>query len=188
MAEKQANAPARFYQGESVSWSRSIAGYSSADGWSLKYYFRGPDGKLDVTAAPDGGGGFLVDIPLADTLNLVPGLYEWQAYVTKDAARHFVETGRTEVEASLETLGTHDPRSDVKKTLDAINAMIQGSASLDQKAYQIGNRRLDRIEKSELIKFQQHYAVLYEQERAVARARKGLPFFQSVQIRFRGSR
>lgn len=61
----------------------------------------------------------------------------------------------------------------VKETLAALDAMLAGKATLDQKAYTINNRSLERYSPSELIEWRKYYATLYEREQAAERATNG---------------
>ena len=48
------------------------------------------------------------------------------------------------------------------KTIDAIEATLEGRAASDQQAYAIQGRRVDRIPVPELIQLHEYYSTLYQ--------------------------
>jgi hypothetical protein len=58
-----------------------------------------------------------------------------------------------------------DPRSHARKTLDAIEAVVEGRATKDQQAYTIGGRSLQRMPIKDLMYFRGVYrAEVYAEE------------------------
>lgn len=172
--------PARFVAGATLKWTKSLADYSAADGWQLDYYFRSAAGAgFDATAAADGST-WAVTVPAATTAPLAAGDLTWQAWVSKAGEKYIVDDGACAVEASLATASTAtavDTRSRAKRILDAIDAMIEGKASLDQQEYTIdtgaGSRSLGRIPIPDLIELRATYAQIYNRELRKAGRRRG---------------
>ncbi|HWQ34878.1 MAG TPA: hypothetical protein VNQ79_18690 [Blastocatellia bacterium] len=179
--------PTAFVAGETLVWTKQISGYTPAEGWTLVCYFRGPAGGFDAPGVADASG-WRVTVPAAETQNLSAGIYFYQCWVTRADERHLVSSGECRVTASLPAANApFDGRSETKKILDAIDAMILKKATLDQQEYQIGNRALKRIPLPELIALRDKYARLYAQEQRAERLRQGGTYFKSIFTRFEQS-
>ena len=173
--------PAEITPGETLEWTKEFDSFPASE-WTLKYYFRGAGQGLDAVATADGET-HIVLVPAASTASLVAGAIYWQAWVEQGAEKHLVESGQATVKPSLAALAedaTFDGRSDVKRILDAVDAMIAGKATRDQQEYQIGNRMLRRIPLADLINLRKHYAGLYAKERR----RAGGLFIRNIETRF----
>lgn len=186
MGDVSKREPREFTAGETVTWSKSLEDYSAADGWALDYYFRGA-GSFDVSAEAQADGSFLAIIG-ADT-EAQPGTYYFQGWVTKGGEKHVVARGECKVLTGLSgDVDAYDGRSNAKKIVDAIDAMIAGKASLDQQEYTIGEgdstRALKRIPIPELIKLRETYARMVARERRRERTRRGGTLMQDMKVRF----
>jgi len=175
--------PLRVHQGTTIKWKRALSDYPASASWVLTYNFRGP-GTFDVTSVADGDNHSVV---IASTVSAAypAGDYTWQAFVANGAERHFVGKGLTTVKAdfALAPAG-FDARSHVKKTLDMLEAAIEGSASTDVLSYSIGDRTISRIPKGELIQLHSHYRALYAKEKKADRIRRGLGTNRRIGVRF----
>jgi hypothetical protein len=178
--------PESFIVGESLSWTKTLDGYSAADGYALKYYFRAPGGTgFDVTATADGSG-WAISVPASDTQGLAAGSIYWQAEVTKGSERHIVEEGTSTVRQRLGALTAttaFDGRTQAERDLEAVRAALAGN--LDVAEYTIAGRTLKRRTKEDLIKLEHNLAMRVATERRAARLRDGAPFFQNVTVRFK---
>ncbi len=178
--------PREFAVGETLAWSKSLADYPASDGWALDYYFRGPT-KFDVSAtAETGEDNFSVTVAASVTARCSPGTYSWQAWVSKVDEKYLVASGTAKAIPGLQLVdGNFDGRTDAKKILDAIDALVAGKASLDQQEYMIGaggaQRQLKRIPIPDLLQLRTHYARIVRAENS-RRANKG---FQTIRIGFR---
>jgi hypothetical protein len=176
--------PHTFTAGETVVWSKAPGDYSASDGWALSFHLRGP-GQLDQTAEAQDDGSFLFTLTAAQTAELAPGSYYWQTWAVNAGEKAVVASGRCAVAQGLaENVEAFDGRSEVKKTLDAIDALLAGKASLDQQEYQINNRSLRRIPIPDLLELRKYFASLYGQERRRERVKQGRPLFQTINVRF----
>lgn len=177
--------PSKFAVGESLSWEKSFSLYP-ASVWSLTYYFRGAGTGFDAVASADGTD-FLIVVAASVTAEMSPGRYSFQAFVASGGKRVQVDAGDVTVIRDLAALAADDSfdnRSQVKKTLDAIDALIEGKASLDQLEYEIGNRKLRRYEMRDLLALRDKYAKLYAAELRAENAAKGGSPFKAVKIGF----
>lgn len=134
--------PREIVVGSTLKWTRDFEGYPASE-YSLTYYFRGAGQGFDAAAT---------------TSEMTPGAYYWQAVAVKDGEKFVAARGEAKAVAGLASVAaatTVDGRSEAKKTLDAIDALLAGKATLDQQQYSIagggGYRMLSRIPITELL-------------------------------------
>ncbi len=150
--------------------------------WTLSVALRGPD-VINLTATADGNQHQLT-ASAATTSNWTPGLYTYTARVTDGTDVFEVETGQITVVPDLASAGEgHDGRSHAQRTLEAIEAVIEKRASLDQERYRINNRELYRTPIADLLKLRDLYRAEVRREQAAARG-KNL-FGATVRVRLR---
>lgn len=177
-----------FVKGESFEWEKSFDPYPASDGWTLSYYFRGIGAGMQIDGAADDDA-FLLTATASQTTNLSAGVYYYQGFVSKDDEKILVDSGEVKVLPSLvDENANYDGRSQVKITLDAIDAMIAGKASLDQQEYTIGNRQLKRYSMADLIALRDKYAALYAAEVRAENRKKGKGIFKNSYVRFQKPR
>ena len=106
--------------------------------------------------------------------------------------KYLVDDGTSAVEASLAAASAEtavDTRSRVKRILDAVDAMIEGKATLDQQEYVIdtgaGSRSLKRIPIPDLILLRKTYAQLYNRELRKSGRRRGGRAFKTYLAQFK---
>lgn len=140
--------PVSVTAGDSISWLQSLSDYPASSGWALKYALRSTAGKIDLTSAASGDDHLITVTPAASAL-WTAGTYQFQKYVEKGSAetlqRVTLGLGSMIVAASLAAMTTAtDTRSWARRSLEAIEAVIEGRASRSDKSYQIdfgGNRQ-----------------------------------------------
>lgn len=181
--------PREIVAGITLKWERDFCDYPASQ-YSLTYHFRGAGKGFDAAAAADGDT-FVVTVPAATTAEMTPGAYYWQAVAVKDGEKFVAAEGEAKAVASLaavEVATVLDGRSRAKKILDAIDALLEGKATLDQQQYTIsgggGYRMLIRIPVGELIELRKTYARLVARERRGDRVRRGGTLFSDVKARF----
>lgn len=183
--------PVELRAGDPWSWRRDdlVDGYP-ASAWTMKYRFGNSTRSFEVAAGADGDA-FLVDLDSDATQAFVAGDYNWQAQVTliADAAqRHIVSSGATRVTPNLFAGTVGDPadsRSDARKGLDAVNAMLRGRATTGQQEYTIGNRQLKLYKISELIELRDRLALDVSRETQAAALAAGCGDPSISYVRFR---
>lgn len=157
--------------GDRWKWTVSLADYS-ADLWKLVYSFRGAS-SLTLTSTASGSGHLLDALPAA-TGALDPGSYAWQAAVESRAdatERYELARGTIEIlgDISRATAGDgSDFRSENQQVLDKIRANIKGTASREEKQYQIGGRSLEVRSVDELLKLEALYLARVSNEQVAA--------------------
>ena len=156
--------PTRITAGDTIQWSRSVPDYPATSGWVLNYSLLSLAGSIQISTVPDGSS-HLVNIPMSVSAGYVPGTYSWQSWVTNGSERHQIEQGTIEVLVDFATAGAGtDTRSHVKRTLDSIEAVIEGRASKGDQELTIDGTTLKKMNVEELLKLRSTYFNLYRQE------------------------
>lgn len=176
--------PTEVTAGDTVKWTRTLSDYPAGT-WTLSYTLINAASKIAITASASGTD-HLVSVTPATSAAWSAGLYDWQAYVTDGTDRYQVDSGRITVNANYAGATTLDDRSHVKKTLDAIEAVIEGRASQAQQSYTINGRSLTRIPLSELYEFRKQYQAEYAAELQAERIANGMGSGRRVLLRFNG--
>lgn len=162
----------------------TLRDYPAPD-WVLSAYLRGPE-DINITAAADGTG-HKFDVAAATTAGWDAGVYSYSARVTKGAEVFELERSTLEILANLAAVtGVYDGRSEARKVLDAIEAVIAKRATRDQERYVIegqnGRRELWRTPIADLLKLRDTYRAEVRAEEAAARG-KSL-WGPAVRVRF----
>ena len=180
--------PAVFTAGDTTQFTHTDALYE-IDDWTLAYNFVNASYFYSCLASSGSGYDFSVSIAASVTVSMVPGIYRWASFVSKGVGityeRHQVEQGVIEVlpNWAAQTSG-YDYRSHVKIVLDALEATLEGKASLDQMGYTIGGRSISRMAPSELIEWRARYRAEYETE--LRNDDEDRPNARRVLVRFTG--
>lgn len=184
MAEIATTEPVSIHAGETIKFKKSLPNYPAGDGWAVVYKFRGASAGYDATATADGDA-HVVTVPASTTANWAGGMWVYQAWASKSGESYLVTSDQINVVAALPNSSTVvDPRSNAKRILDAIDAMMLGKATLDQQEYQIGTRMLKRIPITELIELRKTYAKLVAGEIIAANVAAGKPKMKTILARF----
>ena len=160
-----------------------LSDYKASAGWVLTYALINSTSKITITGTASVDD-HLISVAAATTAGYTAGTYSWQAYVTKGAERHMVGSGNIKVLPNLAAASTLDNRTDSKKILDAITAVILNRASLDQQEYMIQGRKLVRTPMVDLIKLRDKYAAIVKSEDNAQKIAQGLPTGNRIYVRF----
>lgn len=152
-----------------------------ASSWHLVAYLRGPI-AIDLSAITDGNQ-HLFNIPAENTKKWAAGHYGYSLRATHtDGQVDEIDTGPIQIIADLaEITDQIDLRSHARKTLAALEAVIEGRASLDQERYRINNRELYRTPLEVLTKLRNQYRV--EVSRELAKESGGSQFGKVIRIK-----
>ncbi len=159
-------------------WKRTdLASEYPVDEYTLKYSLRlQGTGATEIEITATGTGiEYLIEEASTTTTAYTAGTYEWQAYLTRDSdsERITIDRGVTEVRPNRDA-ATTDPRSHVKIVLDAIRAVIEGTATKELSFLQVGGLGLNRRSPPELMLLERKYAHHYQAElRLIRRRRRG---------------
>ena len=180
--------PKQILAGATVQWTKSLSDFPAAT-WTLAYTFVGSVVKLNLTATVSGSLHLLTITQVQSaTMNLgattLP--YFWQSYASSGTERYKVGEGNIDVLADLADASVgYDGRSYVKKTLDALDAIILGKASKDQKMALVGDRQIQRMSPAELLQWRSFYQAEYKAELAALAIANGEPAGNKVLVSFR---
>ena len=152
-----------------------------ASGWTLTASLRGPQ-SIDLVATADGDT-HVIGASAAATAAWAPGAYWFTLRATDGTDVIEVEAGELTVKADLTQIsGEYDGRGHVQKVLAAIEAVIEGRATIDQQSYQINNRQLSRTPIADLLMLRSKYR---DEARRQAAATKGQSLLgRRVLVRF----
>lgn len=185
-AEMLTTEPTKIVAGDIVTW-RVPALSEYADGnFTLTYFFRpsaGGDGfSIPATVVNDE---FHVTVEPSVTGTLKVAEWSWQAVVTRlsDDARRVARKGAMTVEPGLDNF-TADSRSQAVRTLDKINALIEGRADADVTNYTIGGRQINKMTVDDLMKWKSYFEQRVEREKNVEAINSGQRIKNSLKVRF----
>ncbi len=139
--------------------------------------------KINMTAT-ESGTEYIIEVASATTATYTPGVYHWTAFITQTSSgeRIAVDYGTFTIKENAATTQT-DPRSHYKIVLDALEAMIQGKATKDQKSYTIGDRSLEHMAPEEILTWYEKYKYYYAQELNAERIANGLGNQNTIRVR-----
>lgn len=155
--------------GDTWTWTKSLGDYP-ADAWTLTYELLSQEttaNNITITASADGTD-HLVSVAPGTTVGYAAGTYAYRAYATNDSdgRRFTVKTGHFRILPDFAT-STADPRSQVKRTLDAINALLEGKAGSDKLNFKMPNGlELTKMTPGQLLSWRDAYKRLYQEELA----------------------
>lgn len=182
--------PSTLVAGDRFTWKRDdLAGDYSPSAFALTYEFHSDVGgggtkKFTITAT-EADNTYYIEVGSSTTASYTPGDYVWEAYITRssDSERIMVDSGRTKITINLANTNA-DLRSHAKKVLDAIEAVIENRATIDQSSMSIAGRSLSRMNIDELINFRMQYKTEYLKEIKLARIRNKQGSGNTVKVSF----
>lgn len=178
--------PEVLYVGDFWRWKRSLTDYPVGS-YALTYNFRlDASTAFAITASESSDPNeYRVEVASATSAGYTKGLYYWSAYITRssDSERIQIYNGRTEIKANRAVLA-EDPRTEAQKNLDAIEAVINNRASIDQQAMSIAGRSLTRMSPEELYGWRNRFKQQVHQELVKQRIANGQSTGNTVKVRF----
>ena len=187
--------PSLLVAGDRFTWRRDdLANDYPVGTFALSYEFHkdsggsGTDKRFTITAI-EADSTYYIEVNSPTTADFETGDYIWEAYITRtsDSQRIMVDSGRTEITPNLANT-TADLRSHAKKVLDAIEAVIEGRASIDQSSMSIAGRSLSRTPLADLQELRASYKAEYLQEIKKARIRNKQGSGNTIKVRFGSNR
>lgn len=169
--------PARIAAGDTVSFAYSNADFPASAGWAMSWRLVGAGIALALTATASGDG-FTVTATAAATAALtvaaagVPCMLLGTA--SKAGERFECYRAPCLLLPNPATI-TGDLRGHAARTLEAIDALLEGRATKDQTSYRIGDRELSRIPIPELLALRDYYRAEARREESAALIASGRP-------------
>lgn len=179
------NEPLELRAGDTWEWRREDLADYAAGTWTLTYRFKNASGGFEIVAAANGAN-HAVTVAAGTTANFLPGTYSWAAQAVNGTTKKTVDTGELKVLPNLfagAAATASDQRTHARKVLDAIEAVIEGRASLDQEEFQIGGRMLKRTKLSDLLMLRSRYAAEVAREQAAEKLANGIGIARKLQVR-----
>lgn len=179
------------YAGDTLTLNYTFDGYDPAT-YDIWIALRGNKvAVIDIKTGTSGvtvtesGQEFQITVTATATAAWTAGKYSYAIYMTTSTTRDTVETGTVEIKQNIAALTiASDVRSHAKKTLDAIEAVIEGRASRDDMRYQIGGRMLERMTITDLLKFRDIYRAEYNREVKAEKIANGDGIGGLLKVRF----
>lgn len=172
--------------GDALDFATTVPDYPPADGWTLTYRLvpqsSGTAYTFNATPAADGQS-YEIAVSSTTTAGWAAGNYSWVAFVIQSGERHVVDQGTLTIKPDPVTTATLDVRGHARKVLDAIEAVLENRASIDQKSVTIGDRSLERTPIEDLLKLRQLYQAEVAREDAAARLAVGLSPRNRIYVR-----
>jgi len=176
--------PTIIISGDTIKWTRDFSDFPAST-YDLTYYVKGASSQ--TVATTKSGDTFLVTIDASVTDQWTEGSYWWEAKATVGTERYTAATGKFLVTKNFATDDSvYDGRSHAKKVLDAIEAVIEDRASVDQLAITIAGRTLQRTPPADLLLIKTHYSAEYQNELEKDKLERGESTGRKILIRFSG--
>lgn len=179
--------PNELQLGDFWAWKRTdlSTDYPTAS-YALSYEFNLVDGSTAANftlTATESNDEYIIET--SNTTSYTSGEYNWVAYITRssDSARIKLSEGFTEIQENYATT-TSSVRSHAKKVLDAIEAVIENRATMDQSSMSIAGRSLSRLTIDELLQFRDRYKAEYLKEVKKARIKNKKDSGNTIKVRF----
>jgi hypothetical protein len=137
------NIAAEYIAGDTITWTDVLTDYP-APTWSAVMYFESEVGIFNA-AAVSTLTSHVFTVSAATSAALKVGRYRYSLRVTSGSTVKTIETGWLEIRANPAASGAHDPRSDARQQLDALNAYLLGRATDGQMSMTINGRQLSRF-------------------------------------------
>lgn len=183
--EVPTNEPRELRAGDTWQWRREDLTDYPASSWVLTYRFKNAAGGFEIAASADGDN-HAVTVAAATTSGYTAGVYDWAAQAVSGTTKHTVDTGRLTVLANLfagTATAASDQRTHAQTVLDAVEALLENRATLDQQEYQIGGRMLKRMPITDLLKLRNFYKSEVANETAAEKLRNGLGIGSAIRVR-----
>jgi len=165
-------APDSFFAGDTVKWTVNEPDYLPADGWVASADLTNAANQhYSVTGTDNGDGLHLITIDGTTSAGIAAADYSLVVTVKKGSERHVVSTSSLVVRPDIASAA--DPRSHVKKTLDAIEAYLEDPNNLTAASYSIAGRSLNRMPVTEVITLHSRYQKLWRDEQNAERLASG---------------
>ena len=151
MPDVPSSLPAELVAGDTWQWTRDLADYPAGT-WTATVYFESRFGVFSVVGSASGTTHSFT-IAAATTTSYTPGRYGWRLRVTDGSTTATVESGFVEVLVDPAKAGRVDTRSWARRTLEAVEAFLEGNASTAQASMTLGGRQISRWSLEDLTKW-----------------------------------
>ena len=181
--------PTELQLGDFWAWKRdNLSTDYPVASYSLSYEFNLIDGAVVsnfTLTASESNDTYIIET--ASTATYTKGNYNWVSYITRtsDSARVKLEEGFVEIQDNYAT-SSASVRSHAKIVLDAIEAVIENRATMDQSSMSIAGRSLSRLSIDELLTFRDRYKTEYLKEVKQLRIKNKRGSGNTIKVNFGG--
>jgi hypothetical protein len=182
--------PTELQLGDFWAWKRDdLSEDYPVASYALSYEFNLVDGATVsnfTLTATESNDTYIVEA--SSTASYTKGNYNWVSYMTRssDSARVKLEEGFVEIQDNYATT-TSSVRSHAKIVLDAVEAVIENRANIDQSSMSIAGRSLSRMSIDELLTFRARYKAEYLKEVKQLRIKNKRGSGNSIKVNFGSS-
>lgn len=178
--------PTELRAGDTWRWTRALADYP-ASAWALKYRFKHPTlAGFEIVAIASGDTHSII-YAAASSASVGAGDYSWIAWVEGGTSEKYtVDQGVITVKPDYRAAtaaAVLDERSHARIVLAAIEAVIEGRATIDQEGYEIAGRSLKRTPIPDLLKLRQTYRAEVRAQQQAERIQNGTGVGGRIQFR-----
>jgi len=182
--------PDELQLGDFWAWKKDnlATDYPTAD-YTLSYEFNLIDGATAsnfTLTATESNDEYIIST--SDTGSYTKGEYNWVSYITRtsDSARVKIAEGYIEIQDNYATTSA-SVRSHAKIVLDAVKAVIENRATMDQSSMSIAGRSLSRMSIDELFQLKDRYQAEYDKEVKKAAIKNGKSSGNTILTKFGSS-
>jgi len=185
------NVPDTLTVGDRWAWKREdiVTDYIPTS-YTLSYSFRllasaATEIQLGSSQITESTTAYIVEVPSSTTAGYTKGDYEYQEYIsrTSDSERIITARGYVTLKPNLDA-DSSDPRSHARIVFDALEAMLESRASIDQSSMSIAGRSLSRMTPEEIRDWYEYYRYKVQLEVKKDRIRKGEATGSLIKARF----
>lgn len=171
--------PSELTVGDTWSFTLSIPDYERPT-WTATLYLQNESGNISVSSS-GAGPDHVFSVAAATTAAYTAGKYRWRVRVSDGTTKVTVDEGWITVNPDPGASGSRDLRTWAQRTLEAIEATLEGRATTDQLSMQIRDRSIARTPVPELVAWRDQ---LRNEVRAQESAeKKGLG--RDIKVRFK---
>ena len=171
--------PSTLTVGDSWSFEVTISDYDRPT-WTATLYLLPTSGSNISVVSTGIGPSHTFLAAAATTATYSPGKYRWQVRVSDGTDKYTIDAGWITLENDPAASGARDLRSWARRTLEAIEATLEGRASSDQMSYAIQGRALSRIPLTELTEWRDKLRKEVRAEDSAQKQGKG----RNIKVRF----
>jgi hypothetical protein len=141
--------PSELISGDSWAWTLELTDYPSSGSWVTTIFFEKADSSFSVVGTASGTTHSFA-VAAATTASYRDGLYGWRARVASGSVVTTVLSGMSQIQFNPGASGNRDTRSWARRTLEAIEAFLEGNASTAQASMSVAGRQISRWSLTEL--------------------------------------
>lgn len=174
--------PKKIRAGDLIKFKRQYSDFPTSEDWTVKAYFVNAGEQLAITAA-ESGADYLFTITAAASADLTVGMMRYIIRAEDDTDIYTIETGLIEVEADVAAATSgYDFRSFARKSLEALEAVIENRASQAHLSHSIAGRSISLMSAAELTEWHIYFKKeVNREERAEGFRRKS-----TINVKFTG--